>query len=168
MDSMSSRRPHRSLRRTLAGVGIAAYLAVQASVLALNVIGDVQRHPIVYFFTWDMFPGSYDVSTRRMAIAETKSGAYIQIYPNPTQRFRGGVHGDMTRADLDRSGVRFPGLVDAALEWARPGLTHDRLVRVVLVEQYWPSRLNLSAGSAEDPPREFRYWRVIETRDARP
>lgn len=151
---------------------IAVYLAVHASVFWLNLLGDAQRHPIVYFFTWDMFPGSYDVSTRRVAVAETRSGMSYQVYPNAAQRFRGGVNGDMTRADLDRSGVRFRSLVDHALASERPRFGHDPVVRVSLVEQYWPSRLNLPEDLGEawagQPQRDVRYWRVLETVDARP
>ena len=151
---------------------IATYLAAHAAVFGLNLLGDVQRHPIVYFFTWDMFPGSYDFSTRRMAVAQTRSGMYYQLYPSAAQRFRGGVKGDMTRADLDRSGVRFKALVEQALAREQPRFRDDPIVRVSLVEQFWPSRLNLPEDLGEawlgQPQRDVRYWRVLETVDARP
>lgn len=151
---------------------IAVYLAAHVSVFWLNLLGDVQRHPIVYFFTWDMFPGSYDVSTRRVAIAQTRSGTYYQVYPNAAQRFRGGVNGDMTRADRDRSGVRFRTLVEHELARQQPRFKEDPIVRVSLVEQFWPSRLNLPEDMGEawagQPARDVRYWRVLDTVDARP
>jgi hypothetical protein len=160
------------LSRRLLALGIGLYLTAHALVLALNVIGDIHRHPVVYFFTWDMFPGTVDVSPRHTAVATTRSGAFLELVPNATMRFRGGVHGGLTRADLDRSGVRLRPLVDHALAWSRSRLAEDPIVRVTLLEQTWPRRLNLSDDLYEawagEPKRDVRYWRMIETLDVAP
>ncbi len=177
------------LRRLAAVALMIAYLSTTAFFLYRHALGDPLTHPIVYFWTWDMFPNYPTESHRRMIIGQTGDGRHVQLFPNRRHRFRWGVHGNVTRLDLTGQHVFFR---DTALDAIRlheaacldnPDL---EIQRVYLVEQYWPVRYNFpddlvsdlyedeSGGSystASSSPVEtsiHKYWRVIEQADVGP
>jgi hypothetical protein len=143
---------------------IGAYLAATAVFLALHLVGDF-IHPIAYFFTWDMFPGHYSLSLRRVAVGETASGRQLQLYPTTDRAYRGGVHGDLGRADLDRSGYLIHPVALAAAARYNEETPDDKIVRVRLFERYWPAKFNYSPRAYErwagSPHPQRRYWRLI-------
>lgn len=162
--------------RWMSGIGrwpawglIAAYLAMTGQFMARQAVGDLDDGIPGYFFTWDMFPWHYVESSRRVAIGQTLSGRYVQIVPSGLQQFRGGVNGDLTRADLDRQGGFFRPMVERTLTNAAASDGADAVRHVWLVEQYWPARFNLPpdlyAAWAGTPRPERRYWRVRDEFD---
>lgn len=151
-----------------AALFIVAYLAATLFVLGLNILGDMGRHPLTYFFTWDMFPGHYTESTHRVALGRTASGRYVQLIPGPWQQFHEGVHGDLTRADMDRSGIFFEAIARQVLRLTAEEFAADPIVHVDLLEQYWAMKHNLPvdpAAEPEFPPTSHRYWRRLKEFD---
>lgn len=127
---------------------IATYLAASAYHLGRHALGDPYSHFTAYFWTWDMFPGFNCYSERRLALVETTDGRYLQVFPTPRQRYRGGVQGHLTRADLERSGACWRHV--ARRETARFAAEHPGQMRQAwLVEEYWPVRFNLSDARYE-------------------
>lgn len=157
------------VRRFLAGAFIAGYLCATAAFLALHALGDWGVHPISYFFTWDMFPSFYYESSRRVAVGRTANGRFIQLHPDPSQQFRGGVHGDLTRVDLDRSGASFRGIVEQTLRRNEERQRLDPIIHVDLFERYWPEKFNLPDDLYErwwgTPHPHRSYWRIREEFD---
>lgn len=160
-------------RKLGAAVLIAAYLASTAWFQFLHVLGDSTAHPVSYFWTWDMFPGYRSGSRRREAVGRTKNGKYIRLYPGRSERYRGGVHSDLTRLDIlptvESEPVRslFRRAVESTLKQARHAHRDDPLVHIHLFERYWAPRFNLPddlyESSYDDPrPRHKReYWRSV-------
>lgn len=149
---------------------ITLYVAVNLFVLARNAVGDAGAHEATYFFTWDMFPGHVTESTRKVALGRTAQGHYRQLIPNPWLQYRGGINLDLSRADMDRPGLRTRTLVQQALGlWSRhrPQETaEDPITQVILLDRYWPRKFNLPTGLyehwADEPkPAEFHSWRVF-------
>jgi len=164
----------------LSGLFIGLCVSLNLYYLTQNLIGDLPSGPLAYFFTWDMFPGYGCVSQRRMALGKTHSGEFVKLYPTFGQQFRRGVQrlpvlpaaidpddlGGYSRADLDRSGLRFRQLVDHELLQAEPQLQNDPVEHVYLLETYWAKRLNLPddlyLSWSGSPKPEGRYWRVVD------
>ncbi len=125
----------------LASLAIALYLAALAGFLLQSALGDTGLFPASYFFTWDMFPSYYTESSRRAAVGRTASGRYLALHPSPFQQYRGGVHGDLTRVELERRGLFYPAAVEQTLQRSRP-VANDPMQEVWLFEQYWPVKFN--------------------------
>ena len=154
------------VRRCGATFAIVAYLSTTAWFGLLHVLGDLVQDPTAYFFTWDMFPFYVTESTRPIAVGLTRSGEHLQLLPGPTQQFRWGLSGKATRSDLDRSRRFLRSAVDHALKQTKTAQEDDPFVRVFVVEEYWPSRFNLTddlykAVYNEPNPRR-KYWRILD------
>lgn len=132
------------LRLWLAGVGVGGYLALSAWYFAALALEATPPGFLAYFFTWDMFPGFTTRSVRRVALGRTASGEYVLLHPSPWSQFQEGVSGDLTRADLDRSGMGFQSLVERVRLRTVAQRRGDPLVQVLLCEQSWPVKFNLS------------------------
>ena len=150
-------------KRALASLAIATYLAALAGFLLQSAVGDPGFFPVSYFFTWDMFPSYYTESSRRVAVGRTASGRYLELHPSPLQQYRGGVHGDLTRVELERRGVFYPAAVEQALNRGHQD-ANDPLQQVWLFEQYWPTKFNypddLYASWWGSRKPERRSWRL--------
>ena len=153
------------LRRIGAALFVAAYLLATAGFLVLHALGDFRFGPLGYFFTWDMFPHPYTQTARRVALGRTESGRYVQLGPSPCEQYRGGVHSDLTRLDLDRRALFFRQTVDRTVAATTSQLAADPVRRVWLCEAWWPAKYNYPpdvyeawAGTSR-PDR--RYWRTI-------
>ncbi len=136
-------------RRFLAGVFIAIYAGSMGLFFAFYALGDVPQHPIAYFFTWDMFPGFFTESSRRIAVGKTQSGRYLQLLPGAYQQYRGGVNAALTHLDLEREGAVFRAAANRALELAADSCRQDPIVHVYLLERYWPDKFNYPAAQYE-------------------
>lgn len=150
-----------------AAVAFAAiYLATTGWHFARNLVGDPSTAPAAYFFTWDMFPSYVSESTRKLAVARTKSGNYWQIVPGAEDRFRWGQNGQATRVDLDRLGNFWRVAAERALVRTAGRHRDDPFVRVYLIEEYWPVRFNLTDELYElkydEPKPDRHYWRIID------
>ena len=116
-----------------------------------------------------MFPNYQSWSSRRVALGKTAKGNYVELHPSSTQKYRGGTRGDLTRADLDRSGSGLKQFADQALSHASVSQSHDPVVHVWLQEEYWPEKFNLRDDLYEEvwgqakPDRT--YWRTLSEYD---
>ena len=175
-DQHNSRSPAATSLRTLSVLVIVGYVWLTGYFLVRQVLGDTSAGPVAYFFTWDMFPNYPTESSRRLAVGVTARGGYVRLFPNPHHRFRWGVKGDLTRLDLNRRLRHFRRAAQDAAGSYQPADPNDRLVRLYLVERYWPVTFNLpeelyrkqKAGFVEEstggkPQRS--YWRILETAD---
>jgi hypothetical protein len=123
-------------------MGVGGYLALSVWYFAALSLEATPPGFRAYLFTWDMFPGFATRSVRRVALGRTASGEYVVLHPSPWSQFREGVAGDLTRADLDRSGAGFQSLVETVRLKTVAQRRDDPLVRVLLCEQSWPVRFN--------------------------
>jgi hypothetical protein len=146
------------LRRLAAVITITAFLGAHLAAFALYLVGDSLRHPVQYFFTWDMFPHHYSESVRRVAVGRTLSGRLVRLHPSLGQAFRAGVHQDMTRVDLDRRGVYFRAVVEQTRRAAAPRHRDDPIVRVFLFERYWPVKYNFNDAHYQDWTGQPKPW----------
>ncbi|HEY2250216.1 MAG TPA: hypothetical protein VGH74_04105 [Planctomycetaceae bacterium] len=151
-------------KRVLASLAIALYLAAHAGFLLQSALGDSGLFPVSYFFTWDMFPSYYTESSRRVAVGRTAAGRYFTLHPSRFQQYRGGVHGDLTRVELERRGVFYPAAVEQMLQRSRLD-PDDPLQEVWLFEQYWPAKFNYPDDLYESwwgsPKPDRRSWRLV-------
>jgi hypothetical protein len=161
---LKRRRVVPTLRRGGAVLFILAYLSGTGYYLGLHILGDTAFHPIGYLFTWDMFPSFYTQSTRKVAVARTAEGKYLQVHPGPYEQFRGGVARDMTRVDIERSTPFFEQAVAQTLRRTAAADRDDPVVHVYLFEQYWPYKFNRPASSPGETAQR-RYWRLLKEYD---
>lgn len=159
-------RDQRILTLRRAGILLACvcYLAVNGWFMLRHMMGDSDSARAAYFFTWDMFPGYETASSRRIIVGVTASGRHLQLLPAPNHRYSAGINENVSRLDwLIRE------------EYVRPVLKRtirqhntkrdDRIVLVLEVQQFWPSKFNLpddlyrAEYDVENPNR--RYWRII-------
>lgn len=142
-----------------------AYLSVNGWFMTRHMIGDSQSVNAAYFFTWDMFPGYVTENTRRRLVGITKEGRYLQLFPEEDD-YRTGIDGKVSRLDW----IFLNKHLDVLREKLEPRIAalnadnDDPIVRVVLVEEFWPTKFNLpddlyrEAYGVEHPHR--RYWRT--------
>lgn len=157
------------LRCTGAAFLVAGYLAALAAFLVLQALGDSGLSPISYFFTWDMFPSYSTESVRRVAVGQTRSGKFVRLLPSPLQQVRGGVHGDLTRVDLERRRFFYRSTVEQTLKTTSANQQHDPVRHVFLFEEFRPVKFNYSddlykSWSGTQRPHRT-YWRLTEEFD---
>ncbi len=145
------------IRRVPAAVFVLAYLVALGVGTYSQILGDARLPAAAgYYVTWDMFPGHRGTSERVLVVGETEEGEHVLLYPSPRQRWRGGLHGDLTR--LDFAGAPLTG---ASAEWldeevALSVAAHDEawpddpVRHVDVVREFWPSRTNLTEASRSD------------------
>lgn len=160
-------------RRLPAAAVVLLYLGTIAWFLGLQIIGDSPGGPLSYFFTWDMFPGYEMESARRIVLAETAAGEYVQLLPDAGDRFRWGNDGDATRFDLDRRDVVLDRAVrDAIQRDIRAHADEPAITRVVVAERHWPARQNgPQVVTLIGPPAgddKSSHWRVVARADVGP
>ena len=149
-------------RRLLALLFIVVYLSLTGFYLVRHAIGHPLGHELAYFWTWDMFPNYSTESIRRRAIGETASGEYVMLVPNSRHRFRWGVHGDVTRLDIDRRLLFFRRAAVDGIGRHNTSLPNDPVRYVYLAENYWPEKFNLPSdlyrSAYEDTTTGELYW----------
>lgn len=138
------------------------WLGISAVMLLAHGLGlDALAPPALrYALTWDMYPHFATESLRRVALGQTRSGRVLVLHPSASQQFRQGVHGDLTRVELDRGGAWFQTVVEQTRRATAPQHRADPIVRVWLCEQRWPVRFNLSDRDYE------RWWGGAKPADA--
>lgn len=145
---------------------VSLYVGATLWFAARHAIGDTGTHPISYFFTWDMFPFYYCESVRRVAVVETASGEHRQLVPGALQQYRAGVHGDLTRVELERGGLCYRRTAEQSLNTTPGAPGADPIVRVLLYEQFWPVKFNYPPDLYRDVTGGVRpdrkYWRLRE------
>jgi hypothetical protein len=158
------REDHRNnARQPRAWLGLVfavAYLALSLGYLGALVLEATPPGFVAYVFTWDMFPGFATRSVRRVALGQTASGDYVVLHPSPWSQFREGVGHDLTRVDLDRSGVGLQSLVETVRLRTLAQRRDNPIVRVLLCEQSWPVKFNFrddhyTAWTGEPKPVEW-------------
>jgi hypothetical protein len=147
-----------------------AYLAALGGFLLQSALGDAALFPVSYFFTWDMFPSYYSESSRRVAVGKTNAGRYLQLHPSPREQYRGGVHGDLTRVELERRGFFYRAAVERSIEANAERELPDPIAHVFLFEKFWPAKFNYPADlyeawSARSRPDRVS-WRLVGEFDA--
>ena len=154
------------MRRVVAVVLILCYLGAGTFFLYCHLLGETRGLPWAYYWTWDMFPNYPSFSARRMALGETKSGEFVQVFPTNKIRYRRGGSGDLTRYDLPRNDATLKYAVAEALKETPPAEEEDPVTYVFLVEEYWPVRFNLpddlyQESFGEENPRRHAF-RIID------
>ncbi|HLJ12716.1 MAG TPA: hypothetical protein VKU82_16085 [Planctomycetaceae bacterium] len=156
-------------RRRAQVLGATVYIAVLVASLVQGALGDPALFPIAYFFTWDMFPSYDSQSFRRIALGKTATGKYVRLQPSSLQQYRGGVHGDLTRVDIERRGLFYRSAVMQSLKSTFAIQEHDPVARIFLFEEYWPAKFNypddLYKHWSGDEKPDRRFWRLVDEFD---
>jgi len=150
----------------MAWLFIGAYVLTTLWFTCGSMIGNAEPGLVAYLFTWDMFPYHYTESVRRVAVGRSTSGRIVRLVPSKLEQYRGGVHDDLTRADLERRGVYFRPLAERMVRLQEGSGDAAPVVEVRLYEQYWPAKFNWSperyAALFGRARPERRYWRLRE------
>ena len=126
------------MKRWLTHAFIASYLAALSwGILAHTVSFGTASHPGMYYVVWDMFCGWSSYSSRNIIIGQGESGKYYQLAPGPWGEFR--PFGDIGRRNYDVSGGHTPKLALNALRHTK----HERITRIIVVEECWAKQYNL-------------------------
>lgn len=153
-------------RRLLVLGFVIAYLGVSIFYFYRHILGDTGPSAFGYFWTWDMFPNYPSYSARRLALGQTKSGRFVEVFPNEQVRFRRGGQRDLTRFDLPRNDAALRTAVAETLGSNPPQQMDDPITYVFLIEKYWPVRFNLpesiykEAYGEHNPHRHS--WRILD------
>lgn len=155
------------MRRTGAILIVLCYTAATVWCFGLHFLGDPGVHPTGYFFVWDMFPFYSTDSFRVEIIGRTRSSKVVRLHPGPTQQYRRGVRGDMTRLDLERSRWHLRKVAESLADRADASAPHDPVQKVEIVERYWVPKFNyfddLYEAEYGEPRRPREYWRPRES-----
>jgi hypothetical protein len=171
--SLSPRFVEHSLRfqgrnimtRWLSGLTIGLYLTAMGAGIVSNTLNfGVSSHPIMYFFVWDMFCGWSSHEIRYHVIGEGQSGTYYELAPGPWKQFM--PYGDLARLHYDVLGNSHRKMALNALKRT----VHEPIHRVVMIEEVWPKKYNLSDriwGMRFDEPKEpiSYFWQRAEMTD---
>jgi hypothetical protein len=153
------------MRRWIASTFIAGYLGTLCFGLFAHSMNFARlSHPAMYFIVWDMYCGWSAYETRVHLIAEGESGAYYALNPTPWRAFV--PFGAYERVNYDHNGSFIPELARNALAHTR----HERIVRVMMVEEAWSKKFNLSDSLWDlryDVPKEpYSYYHVLATHNS--
>ncbi len=153
-------------RRCSVIIFLLAYIGTGVFFLYGHILGDTGRFAAGYFWTWDMFPNYPSFSAGRLALGQTKSGKYVQLFPTTLIKYRRGAHRDYTRFDLPRNDAALRKVAEETLAAHPPEDMKDPVIYVFLIERYWPVRFNLpdslyeDAYGQENPHRQS--WRIVD------
>jgi hypothetical protein len=162
----SRRRPFFASAKRLASVVAAGvYLAALAGFLVQSVVGDTALFPLSYFFKWDMFPSHNTRSLRRVAVGLTAAGKFVELHPSPFEQYRGGVHADLARIELDGRGYFFRSTVEQIVSLTNASRPADPVMHVYLFEKSWPAKFNIPPDLYETwsgtPKPDRAAWRLV-------
>lgn len=147
-------------------LAVAAYLGVSAWFAVHHMMGDPLSHPSAYFFTWNMFPGYTTETSRRTVVGITESGRHVRILPAANHRFRWGINDEVARIDVDRRLDNLKPDIERSLQRFNKEHPDDRVLMIMVVEQYWPSKFNLPddiyQSTYGEPNPHRKNWRVLE------
>ena len=154
------------MKHWLAKLTITTYLAALGAGIACHAMNfGMGSHPAVYFFVWDMFCGWSAHETRYHLIGEGESGNYYKLSPAPWNTF--SPYGDLERDQYDNMGNTHARIALNTLRHT----DHEPIVRMVLVEESWPKKYNLSdqlwAARFDEPkvPQSYFWQKCIYDAD---
>jgi len=127
------------MKRWCSNVVIGVYLtAISAGLVAQTMNFATTSHPIMYYFVWDMFCGWSSHEIRYHVIGEGESGTYYELAPGPWKQFM--PYGDLARSHYDVLGNSHRKMALNALAHT----DHEPIHRVVMIEEVWPKKYNMS------------------------
>lgn len=132
------------MKRRLQNGVIAAYiLCFVGGFLAMSLHLAVPGQTFVYFVTFNMFSGWSCFEARMHVIGQGESGTFYQLSPGPWAEFH--PYGSLARQHYDphlENGWPFA-------ENVLRHTTHEPIVRVIVIEEEYPKRLNIPAAQYE-------------------
>ena len=158
-------------RKVWIALVVATYLILTGYFFLRHAIGDSASHPLAYFFTWDMFPSYSCTSHHRVAIAETQQGRIVELMPGPLTSYRSDRSGELHRFDMFTD-IESEPVQSQLRKLLEREVSHfhssssDRINSVILLEEFWPAKFNMSESlyldtyGEEHPGRSE--WRVVE------
>ena len=150
------------MKRWLSNLVIGLYLtAMSGGLISQTMNFGSTSHPAMYFFVWDMFCGWSSHEIRYHVIGEGESGTYYELAPGPWKQFM--PYGDLARTHYDVLGNSHRKMAINALAQT----DHEPIRRVVMIEEVWPKKFNMSDRSWAnrfDEPKEpmSYYWQRAE------
>lgn len=150
------------MKRGFTHLIIGVYLTALAAGLGSHTMGfGHNAHPIMYYFVWDMFCGWSSHEIRYHVIAEGESGTCYQLAPGPWRQFM--PYGDLPRVHYDVLGNSHRKMAMNALAQTK----HEPIRRVVMVEEVWSKKFNMSDeswASRFDEPKDMMsyFWQRAE------
>ena len=113
-------------------------------------------HPLMYYFVWDMFCGWSSHEIRYHVIGEGDSGTYYEVAPGPWKQFM--PYGDLARVHYDVLGNSLRKTALNVLQRT----DHEPINRVIMVEEVWPKKYNMSDSSwarrFDEPKDKMSYF----------
>ena len=156
------------MKRWFSSAVIGVYLtALSAGLISQTMNFGSTSHPAMYFFVWDMFCGWSSHEIRYHVIGEGESGTYYELAPGPWKQFM--PYGDIPRSHYDVLGNAHRKMALVALAKTE----HEPIHRVVILEEVWPKKYNMSdrswANRFDEPKDKISYfWQRSEmTEDGR-
>lgn len=156
------------MKRWFSKLTIGVYLSALAIGIACHTLNFCAgAHPVMYYFVWDMFCGWSSHEIRYHVIGEGESGTCYELAPGPWTRFM--PYGDLDRMHYDVLGNSHRKMALNALMRT----DHEPMRRVVMLEEVWPKKYNLSdriwAMRFDEPKEPMSYfWQTAEmTEDGR-
>ena len=156
------------MKRWFTNLVIGTYLTAMAVGIAAHALNfGAAAHPLMYYFVWDMFCGWSSHELRYHVIGEGESGTYYELAPGPWTRFM--PYGDLDRLHYDVLGNSHRRMALNSLKRT----DHEPIRRVVMIEEIWPKKYNLSdriwAMRFDEPKEPMSYfWQLSEmTEDGR-
>ena len=127
------------MKRSLSTLFIAVYLVALLGGLVSHTLGfHPHSHPVLYFFVWDMYGGWCAFETRLHVLAEGQSGQYYQVLPAPWGTIQ--PFGPVDRHHYDVKMNFVPQMAAFVLDHTE----HEPIQRIVVVEEAWCKKYNLS------------------------
>ena len=156
------------MKRWFSNLVIGLYLtAMSAGIVSQTLSFGSTSHPFMYFFVWDMFCGWSSHEIRYHLIGEGESGTYYELAPGPWKQFM--PYGDLARLHYDVLGNSHRKMALNALQRT----DHEPIHRIVMIEEVWPKKYNMSdrswATRFDEPKEPMSYfWQRSEmTEDGR-
>ena len=156
------------MKRWLSNLVIGLYLtALSVGITAQTMNCGSACHPAMYFFVWDMFCGWSSHEIRYHVIGEGESGTCYELAPGPWKQFM--PYGDLPRAHYDVLGNSHRKMALNALAQT----DHEPIRRVIMVEEVWSKKFNMSDRSwynrFDEPkdPLSYFWQRAEMTADGR-
>ena len=153
------------MKRWFSHLVIGAYLtAMSVGIVSHTLKFGSTSHPFMYYFVWDMFCGWSAHEIRYHVIGEGDSGTYYELAPGPWTRFM--PYGDLDRLHYDVLGNSHRKMALNALKRT----DHEPIHRIVIIEEVWPKKYNLSDriwGMRFDEPKDpmSYFWQRSEMTD---
>ncbi|WP_010585043.1 hypothetical protein [Schlesneria paludicola] len=144
-------------------------IALYLSAMSVGIVSQTLKfgnasHPAMYYLIWDMFCGWSAHEIRYHVIGQGESGTYYELAPGPWTRFM--PYGDLDRLHYDVLGNSHHKMALNALRRTE----HEPIHRIVIVEEVWQKKYNLSdriwAMRFDEPKDRMSYfWQRAEMDD---